>query len=200
MGLIREVDPDLLAALAGPFHPVTLVFVDWPGDPVRVHSGSGTLEWDGHDWTGLQGINAGQVTLPDEAASLAMVEGSAVVGGNPDRIDEILADAEAARGAAVQVWFGAVTERAGVTLVGAPFAAFTGTVGAVSDADTPTGEHDMARSITLQLVSGPSQRARAAAHAPARTVTRPSLVSGASAAISSACGGSACAKRKPCMT
>ena len=164
MGLIREIAPDLLTALAGPFHPVVLVFVDWPGDPVRVHSGSGTITWGGHDWTGLNGLNAGQVTLPDEAASLAMVEGSAVIGGDPDRIDAVLADAATARGAPVQVWFGAVTERAGTTLVAEPFDAFTGTVGAVSDSDAPVGEVDMARAVTVQLVSGPSQRARAAAH------------------------------------
>lgn len=164
MSLIREIDEDLLAALAQPFHPVVLVFVDWPDDPVRVHSGSGVITWGGHDWTGLNGLNAGEVTLPDEAASLAMVEGAAVVGGNPERIDDILADAETARGATVQVWFGAVTERAGTTLVGDPFEAFAGSVGSVSDTDTPVGEHDMARAVTVQLVSGPSQRARASAH------------------------------------
>ena len=164
MGLIREIDEDLLAALAEPFHPVVLVFVDWPDDPVRVHSGSGTITWGGHDWTGLNGLNAGTVTLPDEAASLAMVEGAAVVGGDPDRIDAVLADAEAAKGAAVQVWFGAVTERAGTVLIGEPFEAFSGKVGAVSDEDAPDGEFDMLRRVTVQLVSGPSQRARASAH------------------------------------
>lgn len=162
--MVRDIDPDLLAALAGPFHACVLVFVDWPGDPVRVHSGRGTLTWGGHDWAGLADLNAGSVTLPDESASLAMVEGQVVVGGDPERIDEILADAESARGAAVEVWFGAVTERSGTTLVGAPFCAFAGTVGAVSDEDSPVGDSDMMRTVLLQLVSGPSQRSTAAAH------------------------------------
>jgi len=165
MGVTRDIDPDLLAAISDQwFHPVTLVFVDWPGDPLRVHSGSGTITWGGHDWTGLDGLNAGQVTLPNEAASLAMVEGEAVAGGDPERIDEILGDAEAARGQAVQVWFGAVTARAGTVLIGDPMLVFTGTIGAVADEDTPHGDTGMVRLVRLQLVSGPSQRAVAAAH------------------------------------
>ena len=165
MGLTRDIDTDLLDEIsAGAFHPVTLIFVDWPGDPLRVHSGAGTLTWDGHDWTGLHEMNAGTVMLPDEAASLAMVEGSATAGGDPDRIDEILGNAETARGEAVQVWCGATTERAATTLVGEPFSAFTGKIGAVSDEDSADGETDMMRLVSIQLVSGPSQRSRAATH------------------------------------
>lgn len=164
MGLTRDIDADLLAALAGPFHPVVLVFVDWPEDPVRVHSGRGTLSWEGEDWIGLADLNPGAVTLPDEAASLAMVEGQLVIGGDPDTIDAVLADAEAARGAEVQIWFGAVTTRAGTTLVGEPFSVFAGGVGSVGDEDTPVGEIDMARLVRVQLTSGPSQRSVAAAH------------------------------------
>lgn len=161
---VRDIDPDLLEALASPFHPVALVFVDWPGDPVRVHSGRGTITWDAHDWTGLAGLNSGTVTLPDESSGLAMVEGQVAIGGDPERIDDILADAETARGSAVAVWFGAVTERAGTVLIGEPFSAFSGTVGAVTDQDAPAGPLDMARTVMVQLVSGPSQRSVAAAH------------------------------------
>ncbi|WP_127104373.1 hypothetical protein [Pararhodobacter zhoushanensis] len=165
MGLTRDIDDDLLAAIsAGGFHPVTLVFVDWPDDPVRVHSGSGTISWGGHDWIGLHEMNAGTVTLPDEAASLAMVEGTATAGGDPDLIDEILGDAEAARGRTVQVWFGATTERAGTVLIGDPMLCFTGGIGTVSDEDTADGDIDMVRLVSLQITSGPSQRSRAATH------------------------------------
>lgn len=159
MGLTRGIHPDLLAALeAGAFHPVTLVFVDWPGDPVRVHSGSGTITWGGHNWVGLHEVNAGSVTLPEEAASLGMVEGALTVGGDPDKFDEVLDDADDARGVAAQVWFGAVTERNGNVLIGAPFSVFSGTCGAVSDSESAEGEIDTIRRVTVQLVSGPSQR------------------------------------------
>lgn len=164
MGLTRGIDPALMAVLeAGAFHPVVLVFVDWPDDPVRVHTGTGTITWGGHDWTGLNGMNAGAITLPAELSSLAMVEGEAVIGGDPDRIDDILDDASAARGAAVQIWFGAVTEAAGTVLVGEPFCAFTGYAGAVTDTEAPDGMIDTVRLVKLQLVSGPSQRSVAGA-------------------------------------
>lgn len=159
MGLTRGIDPDLMEALeSGAFHPVVLVFVDWPDDPVRVHSGSDTITWDGHDWTGLHEINAGSVTLPEEAASLGMVEGALTVGGDPDKFDEVLDDADTARGMTAQVWFGAVTQRNSNVLVGEPVLAFSGTCGSVSDSEGAQGEIDLARLVTVQLVSGPSQR------------------------------------------
>lgn len=164
MGLTRNIHPDLMAALeAGGFFPITLVFVDWPGAPVRIHTGSGDLTWAGETWSGIHEINAGQITLPEEAASLGMVEGSVTIGGDPDRFDDVLDDAPAARGAAVQVWFGAVTERNGTTLIGQPFSVFSGTLGAVSDTESPDGEIDLARLVTAQLVSGPSQRSTSGA-------------------------------------
>ncbi|MCA2014377.1 hypothetical protein LCM17_23000 [Cereibacter sphaeroides] len=164
MGLKRDIHPDLMAVLeAGAFHPVSLVFVDWPGDPVRVHTGSGTITWAGEDWIGLHEINAGSITLPEEAASLGMVEGQVTIGGDPERFDDVLEDAPDARGVTAQVWFGAVTERNGTVLIGEPFSAFTGTLGAISDTESPDGEFDLARIVTAQLVSGPSQRSKAGA-------------------------------------
>jgi len=167
LALIRDVPPELMAALeSGTLKPVVLCFVDWPSGAVRAHSGSGPMTWDGHTWHGIAVGDqlAGMITLPNEAASLAMVEGSATVGGSSDEIDGLLEDAEAARGRTVQVWFGGTTTPGGNLLIGEPLLVFTGTVGSVSDQDTPQGDDDMVRLVKLQLVSGPSQRSRAATH------------------------------------
>ena len=34
MGLTRLIDPATLAALNGVFHPVAMIFLDWPGGAV----------------------------------------------------------------------------------------------------------------------------------------------------------------------
>jgi hypothetical protein len=160
VALTRGVDPDLLDALAsGAFWPVLLVYIDWPDDPVRVHSGVGVLEWDEEDWVGVG--DAGFLNLPGEAPGLAAFEGEASVGGVDAEIDAIL-DADP-RWREVSVWFGAVTDRAGVTLIGEPVQVFWGYVDSLGDRTewTPEGAFRVA---VLGLGVGPGQRANDAAH------------------------------------
>ena len=52
MALTRGASVPLLTALAGHFHPVLLTEADWPGEMIRVHSGIGTITWDGKTWLG----------------------------------------------------------------------------------------------------------------------------------------------------
>ena len=158
MGLTRGVDPVLLAAVAAPFHPVVLVYVDWPGGVVRVHSGVGTLTWGGFGWLGVG--QAGGLTLPDEGRGLAQSAGVLRIGGLPDDIDAHLG--QDVRGRAVDVWFGAVTARAGTTLVAEPVPVFTGYVDGMSDEEKATGE-GVFRAIELAIASGPSQRSATSA-------------------------------------
>jgi hypothetical protein len=152
----RGVDPDLLAAIAAPFHPVMLVQVDWPGGMVRVHSGLGDLTWNGHTWTGVG--TKGEVRLPQEGTGLAADDGLLRIGGLPDEIDAYL-DADV-RGRAVDVWFGATTVRAGTVLVSDPVQVFTGYVDGLSDETAVEGK-DLQRTINVSLGSGPPQRSRA---------------------------------------
>lgn len=65
MDLTRDLSPGLLAAISGPsFHPVVMVWLDWPGGDVRAHSGVGSLSWDGHSWAGVGSF--GEVSIPGE--------------------------------------------------------------------------------------------------------------------------------------
>lgn len=155
----RGVDAAMTAALAsGGYHAAVLVFVDWPGDPVRVHSGIGTLTWDGHDWTGI-GVHGmgGRLTLPGERSGIASTEGQAVLGGLPDDIDAILATD--AREAAVQAWAGITTQRAGNVLVCPPVHVWAGYIDGLSDSEDETDARgNVVRRIIAPLVSRQSQR------------------------------------------
>lgn len=159
MGLTRGADAALIAALAGPFHPVVLVRVDWPGAPVRVHSGIGALSWDGFVWTGVG--RHGEIRLPEEGFGLAQSAGSLRIGGLPAEIDAHLGSD--VRGREVDVWFGVVTARAGTVLVGTPVSAFAGYVDGMADEEVAT-EGGLMRVIDLAFASGPSQRSRTSAH------------------------------------
>ena len=158
MDLIRDIHPDTLAAIsARAFHPAVLLFVDWPGDPVRVHSGVGTMNWGGHAWAGVGGLTQ-RLSLPEENVGQAMVEGSIVLGGTPEMIAAVLADSGVARGRAVQAWFAAVTERAGTTIIGAPIEAWRGTMGTARWQKDFDGEFKSIDVIRIELIAGRSQR------------------------------------------
>jgi len=159
--LKRTIHADTLAAMAAPFHSVVLAYVDWPTGAVRLHSGAGDLSFDGQTWTGAAGLEAA-ISLPGEGQGIAMIEGSLVVTGDDTQIDAVYAQAEAAAGRAVQVYFGAVTEQGGTTLIGDPFEVFTGRVGEPSDEVVWQGE-TQARPLTISVETGPTQRARGAA-------------------------------------
>lgn len=159
MVMSRGVDAAMTAALAaGGYHAAVLVFVDWPGDPLRVHSGLGVLTWDGHDWQGI-GVHGmgGRITLPGEASGIAATEGQAMLGGLPEDIDAILAANP--RECAVQVWAGITTKRAGNTLVCPPVHVWAGYIDGLSDSEDGTDpKGDIVRRVMAPLVSRQSQR------------------------------------------
>lgn len=136
--------------LSGAFHPAMLVYVDWPGGVVRVHSGVGDLSWDGHTWTGVRGF--GFVSLPVVARGLGQETGLLQFGGLDAVIDEMIGADSA--GAQVEAWFGVLTGRTPAPLLTDPVRMFTGTI---DDAgDTISADADM-RTGSLTIVSGPSQ-------------------------------------------
>lgn len=159
MALTRGIDSALLAAISGPFNPVVLIYVDWPSDPVRVHNGIGTLTWGGHSWLGVG--TYGEMQLPEEGTGLAATSGMLRIGGLPEEIDAYL-EADV-RNRDVEVWFGAVTTRAGNVLIGEPVSIFAGYIDGMSDQEEASGTGRV-RSIELSIASGASQRSRSSAH------------------------------------
>jgi len=138
------------AILSGAFHPVMLVYVDWPGGAVRVHSGVGDLSWDGHTWTGVRGF--GFVSLPVVARGIGQETGLLQFGGLDAVIDEMIGADSA--GAQVDAWFGVLTGRAPAPLLADPVRMFTGTI---DDAGDTISADATTRQGRLTIVSGPSQ-------------------------------------------
>lgn len=151
---MREVDTQLLAAISAPvFYPVALVFLDWPDAPVRAHSGVGTLVWDSQEWIGVS--RYGDLQLPEEAFGLGADPATAVLRAVGGAFQDYLEDD--IKGRRASVWIGAVTERAGNVLVGAPLRVFTGTMDVLRltiSAETENLRND----LLVEITPGPSQR------------------------------------------
>lgn len=150
----RNVDPVLLTALSGHFHPVLLIEAEHPDGTTRTHSGVETIVWNTFSWIG--GGRYVRFEGPPETVGLGTPEASiriaaTVAGMLSERGKEI-------RNLSVSVWFGATTKPAGNVLIGQPCLLFTG----YFDSRTFTlrrqdtnFEHDM----VLGLGVGPSARA-----------------------------------------
>jgi hypothetical protein len=104
---------------AGPFFPVLPVFVDWPGGAVRLHSGLGTLEWDGEDWHGVGAL--GTVSAPADAGTLAQLGMELTLHGLPEGIWSHADDP--VRNRRIEVWIGCTTTPGGNVLAAPPFLA-----------------------------------------------------------------------------
>lgn len=150
----RSINAATKAAIAaGNFCPIVLVYLDWPGGAVRVHSNVGNLNFGGKTWLGIGSF--GSISAPEETAGLAQNSASLQLIGAPDEMDDYLDSP--IRGRAGEIWFGAVTERAGNVLIGAPFRVFAGYMDAMRD--TMQMENgDVVRVITIDVANGPSQR------------------------------------------
>jgi len=159
MVMNRTIDPDTLAAISNRagFYPVILVFLDWPSGPVRRHSNPGDITFGGETFEGVGEF--GQISLPNEATGLASDDATVGLVGLGDDLDDYHEDA--IRGRAGRIWFGAVTERSGNTLVGDPFQIFAGTMARMRDREVFIGGSSQ-RGVTITLSPGPSQRAFAA--------------------------------------
>lgn len=162
MDLIRDIHAATYADIvSGNFHPVVLVMLDWPGGPVRVHSGDGMLTWGGHEWLGVNRF--GGMTFPSEMLGPAMTEGRLTLGGDPARIEEIVSDAAEAAGREVRAWLGTVTQRSGAVLIGEPFDLWQGVIGQIGD--TEEWNEDQALAVVeVEITSGVSQRSRGSVH------------------------------------
>jgi hypothetical protein len=154
--VMRNVDATLLAEISQPFFfPAFLVFIDWPEDPVFAHSGVGDMSFDGQTWSGI-GKFAQIVLPPEQNGTAASTAEFSLVGLPGELVDLVTADA---RDIDCAVWFGAVTERAGATLIGTPEDVFRGRGDQLIES-IARAETGRSRTVRLGSVTGPSQRLR----------------------------------------
>lgn len=138
------------AILSGVTYPVMLARIDWPTGEVRVHSGTGTLAWDGDDWIGVAGF--GFVTLPGVGMGIGQESGSLTFGGMVPVVDEMVSADSAGR--LVEVYFGVLAGRSPAALLSDPVRMFAGTIDDAGDQiDVAAGVHQG----MLAIISGPSQ-------------------------------------------
>ena len=155
MVLSRDIDSATYAAIGdrGGFYPIVLVHLDWPGGAIRVHSGTAALSWGGESWAGVGRF--GDISLPGETQGLAAQDASLSLLGLGEDLDNYLGDD--IRDADGAVYFGAVTEAGGSTLIGEPFEVFVGTIDAMRDV-VEAADGGLTRGVRLTLSPGPSQR------------------------------------------
>lgn len=152
--LSRGVSAAFLAALNGIWHPVVLVYLDWPGSVVRYHSNAGTITWDGADWFGVG--NFSRISHPGEGVGM-MAERVVltVVGGTEEQLDD---SEQMVRNRDGAIYIGATTTRGGTTLVGSPHEVWTGYMDAMRFT-MAASDGGVEHAIQLDLGSGPSARA-----------------------------------------
>ncbi|UWR30441.1 hypothetical protein K3758_02610 [Sulfitobacter sp. W002] len=153
MGLTRGASAALVSALSGHFHPVILTEADWPEEMVRVHSGVGTMTWNGQTWFGAGRLV--QFQAPEEAGGLATSEASVKVAAT---VEDMLAErGKIIRNRSIRVWFGATTTAGGNVLVADPVWLFSGYFDSRTGSMTRAGE-DLSHDMVLGIGTGPGAR------------------------------------------
>jgi hypothetical protein len=146
----------LITALGGHFYPVMLTQADWPGEMIRLHSGSGDLSWDGETWLGAGSLV--QFRAPQESGGLATSEATVRVAAT---LDDMLAErGKVIRNRPIRVWFGVTTTPGGNVLAETPTPFFSGYFDSRSGSMKRAGE-DHAHDMVLGLGVGPGARSAA---------------------------------------
>lgn len=164
MDLIRDVPPAMMTALAGVFHPVLLVYLDWPGATVRAHTGAGVITWGGYDWQGVGPF--GGISVPAGiGGSMVATEANLTLLADPMTLADYADDAIRNRDA--EILFGCTVGRprdpGGTTLVSDPVTIFRGVMDAMMFEVARDGEN-VAHQASLTLITGQSARAPAAVY------------------------------------
>lgn len=156
MELTRGIDAATLQAMAGHFHPVLAVELDWPGDPVYAHSGVGEIVWEGKTFLGVGEF--GNIAIPGDNFGAVPTEAILTLLGVPSEIFDRLDDPIRNRFGAI--YFGVTTEAGGGVLVGDLIGLFQGYM----DASRYIGERqgdEINHGIQLTLGSGAGMRSTA---------------------------------------
>ncbi len=157
MELKRAIHADTLTAIAGQFHPVSAIDLEWPGGNIRVHSGVGNLAWDSRTFLGVG--HYGDLSMPSEEGGIVPPEAAISILGTAEDLFADAADAE--RNAMAQIYFGLVTEPAGNTLIGDLIDIYTGHLDAAVVPIAEENEFGLTHRLQLSFKSGPGARSRA---------------------------------------
>jgi len=156
MGLTRGASAGLITDLGAHFCPVLLTYADWPGEEIRIHSGTGDLSWGGETWTGAGKLV--QFQAPYESGGLATSEASVRVAAT---VEDMLAErGKVIRNRDVIVYFATTTTPGGNVLNTDPVELFSGYFDSRTGSLSRSGG-DLAHDMVLGIGVGPSARASA---------------------------------------
>lgn len=156
MDLVRGIDAATVAAMAGHFHPVLAVELDWPNDPIYAHSGIGDISWDGKTFLGVGEF--GSIAIPGDAFGAVPTDALLTLIGVPSEIFNYLDDPIRNRYGAI--YFGVTSTAGGNNLIGDLTVLFEGYM----DASQYVGERRddiITHGIQLTLGSGAGMRSTA---------------------------------------
>ncbi|NPD15740.1 hypothetical protein HOY34_11055 [Xinfangfangia sp. D13-10-4-6] len=162
MDLRRNIHPDTLGVLSGPaFYPVMMVWLDWPGETLRAHSGTGPITWGGEVWQGVGKFGA--VEVPEESSSGVPVDVSlSLVCDLPMLAEHADAVIRQRPGA---IWMGVTSAPGGNVLIGEPFELARGTMDTLvltTEIEGADGATAILYRLTAGLTTGPGYRTSAA--------------------------------------
>lgn len=168
MELSRNINPALLAAISGEsFHPVMLVWLDWPGGAVRAHSGRGDITWGGEVWVGIS--DASSMASGEEGIGMASTSLTLSLAAPPEEIMSRISDP--IRNRQGRLYWGAVTEPKGNVLVGEPMLFYDGYMDS-SAMPIKADEEGLTHYIEVSLSSGPGARSVASIYHTAEDQSR----------------------------
>lgn len=156
MGLTRGASAGLIADLSIHFSPVLLIYADWPGEEIRIHSGAGDLSWGGETWSGAGKLV--QFRAPFESGGLATSEASVQVAAT---VEDMLAErGKVIRNRSIIVYIATTTEPGGNILKADPVELFSGYFDSRTGSLSRSGD-DLSHDMVLGIGVGPSARASA---------------------------------------
>jgi len=157
MELVRGFNAQQKAALrSSVFYPNLLIFVDWPGDPLRFNMSDSPLTVGGLTYAAFG--PAASLSLPAETMDIIASTASLSIAGVDHELDSQLDSP--VRGKAVQVYLGLMTGVSKAELIGPPVRIFQGTIGSSRMRTSSVAENQLLSKIEVDLSTGPSARAK----------------------------------------
>lgn len=154
----RNSDPAFIAGISQTvIYPIALVRIDWPGEELNLHTGAGSLPFEGASFMGtlVNGENLGVISVPSEVSGLRPLELTLTLYGlYSDLLNRLNPQAT---GREVKVWAGVTTEPGGNVLIGVPELVFVGAISGDMLAPPTSGA---VAAMMLRVKSGTHGRVR----------------------------------------
>lgn len=157
MDLIRGLSATQKGALrASIFYPNLMVFVDWPGDPLRFNMRETDMVYQGETYYGFGPL--ANLALPGESQGIAADVASLSIAGVDHDLNGKMNSP--VRGREVAVYMALMSSRVNGARIGDPIPLFKGTIGSMRMRTTAVSDTDLMSTIEVDLSTGPSARAK----------------------------------------